>query len=194
MKKIFSSMIVICFLLQGVTWAAEQADRCPGPPLSIPRGLYVDANIGPAFWLGEVGKYSKPGIGLSFGLAYEWLSYVATELSYNVGMHETDQQSPPSPGSFSTHGFYGSVRLNLPLERIDIFGRGGLGIQWSTPDILVRVEGFDKDAHLSWLAGLGFVWHTPRKRFWLGIETRALGAVDFPGIMLESSVVLGCNI
>ncbi len=186
--------ISLCVLLLCSSFALGGQNQCPEPPLAIPRGLYISANLGPAFWLGDVGKYSKPGLGFSFSLAYEWFSFLATEVTYNVGMNETDQRSPPAPGSFTTHGFYAGLRLNLPVQRFDLFARGGIGTQWSTPDILVRLDGFDKDAHLAWLGGLGFVWHTPRRHFWLGLESRAMGAVDFPGVMLEALLMVGCNL
>jgi hypothetical protein len=122
------------------------------------------------------------------------LEWLAIEASWTTGFNATDQPRPPAPGAFATYLFHAGLRANLPLDRFDLFLRGGVGLQWSTPDILVRVDGFDSRVHLSWLGGLGFYWHTPHRRFWIGLEADAMGGLEFPGILLTGFAVVGCTL
>ncbi len=167
---------------------------CPDPAPRVPRGLILRSALGPAVWLGEVGADSRPGLAFTFAAGWELWDFLAIEAAYRAGFHETDQPQPPAPGAFTTHALHGGLRLGWPLQRFDLFARGGVGVQWSTPDILVRVDGFDGDRRLSWLGGLGMIWHTPRRRFWIGFEADAMGGVGLPGVLLTVAGVVGCTL
>ncbi len=173
--------------------ATAPAD-CPDPADRVPRGLTLRSALGPAVWLGAVGADSRPGLAFTFAAGWELWDFLAIEAAYRAGFHETDQPHPPAAGAFTTHALHGGLRLGWTLERFDLFARGGIGVQWSAPDILVRVENFDGRSRLSWLGGLGMTWHTPRRRFWIGIETDAMGGVGFPGVLLTVAGVVGCTL
>ncbi|HOX44601.1 MAG TPA: hypothetical protein PK668_13460 [Myxococcota bacterium] len=170
---------------------APEGAECPAPEDAIPRGLQLRASVGPAVWVGAVGPMADVGAVFSFQAAYELWPYLAVEAAWTSALHDTDQPAPPQPGTFTTHAAHGGLRLALPLGRFDLFARGGVGVQWVRPDILVRVEGFDGDLRLGWLGGLGFVWHTPQRHLWLGLEADAQGALGFPGILLTAHALLG---
>jgi hypothetical protein len=184
-------LVVLAIALLGPAAAAAPEADCPPPPEAIPRGLQVRAAIGPAIWTGQVGANSRVGFSFSLQAAYELWPFLALEATWNSAVHETDQPPPPLPGTFSTHALHGGLRLALPLGRFDLFARGGVGLQWTRPDILVRIEGFDSDFKLGWLGGAGFVWHTPRKHFWLGLEGDAQGAVGFPDVLVSVHLLVG---
>ncbi|MBN2495228.1 MAG: hypothetical protein JXR96_11590 [Deltaproteobacteria bacterium] len=190
MRGLVFSLIGLCLALPASVWA-DEAEVCPPLPEAIPRGLNVHTSLGPALWLGDVGSYSQVGLAFRFGAGYELLPWVGLEAVWTTGHHATDQPAPPAPGTFTTHALHAVVKANLPLERFDLFAKGGFGMQWSKPDILVRVEGFDGQLCAAWLAGLGFAWHTPRKHVWLGAEVAVFGAIDFPGYLLSATGVLG---
>lgn len=190
------ALLLIGSLALAAPAAAEDAPgaKCPSAEPAVPRGLVLRSSLGPAVWVGQIGRDSRPGVAFTFGAAWEFLPYLAVEVDYRTGMHETDQPRPPSSGSFTTYAFHAGARVGGPVDSFDLFVRGGVGFQWSTPDILVRVDGFDSDSRLSWLGGLGFSWHTPRRRFWIGFEADAMGGVDFPGIMITAAAVIGCTL
>jgi hypothetical protein len=173
---------------------AEQPPACEPQEPRVPRGFSVRTALGPAFWTGDVGGDSHPGMMFVFGAGYELFSWLAVEATWASGFHETDQPRPPAPGSFATHVLNGGLRLALPLEPFDLFLRGGAGIMWSRPDILVRIPRFDGKTRVGWLGGAGFNWHTPRRHVWIGLEVDALGAVDFPGILVLASAVIGVTL
>jgi hypothetical protein len=170
---------------------APEDTECPAPEDAIPRGLQLRASVGPAVWVGDVGPQAEVGAVFTFLAAYEVWPYLAVEAAWTSALHDTDQPAPPQPGTFTTHAAHGGLRLALPLGRFDLFARGGVGVQWVRPDILVRVEGFDGDVRLGWLGGLGFAWHTPRRHIWLGLEADAQGALGFPGILVTAHALLG---
>jgi len=178
----------------GSAGAEQPTASCPAAEPAVPRGLALRSSLGPAVWVGQVGRNSRPGIAFTFGAAWEFLPYLAIEADYRAGMNDTDQPRPPAAGSFTTHALHAGLRVGGPVDAFDLFVRGGVGLQWSSPDILVRVAGFDSDSHLSWLGGAGFTWHTPRRRFWIGLEADAMGAKDFPGIMITAAGVIGCTL
>ncbi len=190
------ALLLIGLLALAAPTLAEDAPgpSCPAAEPAVPRGLVLRSSLGPAVWVGDVGRDSRPGVAFTFGAAWEFLPYLAVEASYRSGMHDTDQPRPPSAGSFTTHAFHAGARVGGPVDTFDLFVRGGVGFQWSTPDILVRVDGFDSDSRLSWLGGLGFTWHTPRRRFWIGFEADAMGGVGFPGILITAAAVIGCTL
>lgn len=167
---------------------------CPDKEDPIPRGLLLSTSLGPALWLGEVGADSKLGMLSHFSLGWEFLPYLGLEATWSSGFNDTDQPHPPADGSFSTHALQARIRLNLPLDRFDLFAHGGVGMMWARPDILVRVDGFNSDLHLAWSADLGFAWHSSRKRIWLGAQAGVLGGVDFPGYLLNLSAVIGLSL
>jgi hypothetical protein len=172
---------------------AEEVKCEPVKP-KVLRGLAVRAALGPAFWIGEVGKDTRPGFAFTFGAGYEFTSWLALELSWSSGAHDTDQPAPPAPGSFSTHAVHGGLRLGVPVGSLDLFLRGGAGWMWSRPNILVRVEKFDGQVRIGWLGGAGVTWHTPRRHVWVGLEGNVLGAVDFPGMLILAGVVIGVTL
>ena len=174
--------------------AEEPPAACPTAEPAVPRGLVLRSAVGPAFWVGDIASDSRPGIAFTFGAAWEFFPYLAVEADYRAGMHDTAQPRPPSAGSFTTHALHAGVRAGGPVDSFDLFVRGGVGMQWSTPDILVRVDGFDSDSRLSLLGGLGFTWHTPRRRFWIGFEADAMGGLGFPGIMITAAAVIGATL
>ncbi len=180
--------------LAGAARSGSEPPACPEPPSGVPRGLFIRSALGPAVWFGSVGRDSKPGLAFSFGAGWEFFSWLAVEAAWTAGFHDTDQPRPPAPGSYTTHAFHGGLRFGLPLGRFDLFLRGGAGVQWSRPDILVRIERFDAQSRFSWLGGLGFTWHTPRRHFWIGLQADAMGALDFPGVLVTVSGAVGCTL
>jgi len=168
--------------------------ECPPIKPDVLRGPVVRAAVGSAIWVGEVGEQSRPGFGITIGAGYEFFSWLALELSWSSGAHDTDQPAPPAPGSFSTHAVHGGLRLGVPVGSFDIFLRGGAGWMWSRPNILVRIEKFDGQVRAAWMGGAGFTWHTPRRHVWVGLEGSVLGAVDFPGMMIMAGAVIGVTL
>lgn len=177
----------------GATAQDTPAGCEPQAPL-VPRGFAVRTALGPAFWTGAVGQASRPGLAFVFGAGYELFSWLALEATWASGFHETDQPRPPARGSFATHALHGGLRLGLPLDPFDLFLRGGAGITWAQPDILVRIPRFDGRSRVGWMGGAGFHWHTPRRHVWVGLEIDVLGAVDFPGMLILGSAVMGVTL
>lgn len=188
------SIALLALLLAAAFPVRAGEVKCEPVKPKVLRGPVVRAAIGPAFWIGEVGQDSRPGFGLTFGAGYEFTSWLALEISWSSGTHDTDQPVPPAPGSFSTHAVHGGLRLGVPVGPFDIFLRGGAGWMWSRPNILVRVEKFDGQVRIGWLGGAGVTWHTPRRHVWVGLEGNVLGAVDFPGMMIMAGVVIGVTL
>lgn len=188
-------VLAICLLALGPVSAKDNSPaQCPEAPSSVPRGLTVRTSLGPALWVGEMGPDVALGMALTFGAGWEFFDWLALEAVFSAGYHNTDQAQPPAPGTFSTLALHAAVRFNLPLDPFDLFLLGGFGFQQSQPDILVRVDSFDTDNHMSWLGGLGFVWHTPRRRFWIGMQANAMGGIEFPGILVRVSGLIGCTL
>ena len=193
--NIIAIALAICLLSFGPLSAQEASPaQCPEPPSSVPRGLTVRTSLGPAMWVGEMGPDVALGMSLTFGAGWEFFEWLALEGIFSAGYHSTDQAQPPAPGTFSTLAVHAALRFNLPLDPFDLFLLGGFGFQQSQPDILVRVDGFDADGHMSWLGGLGFVWHTPRRHFWIGMQADAMGGIEFPGILVRVSGLIGCTL
>jgi hypothetical protein len=165
--------------------------QCPDPRPSVLRGAYARTTLGTAFWLGDIGKNSKPGLAFGLSAGYEFFSWLSLESSWQMSIHQTMQASPPSPGTFNSQAFHLNARFNLPLRMFDLYARGGGGWIWSQPNILVRVGNFDTKAHFSWLGGLGVVLHTTRRHVWLGIEGDILGAGSFPGTLINTTATIG---
>jgi len=190
MKALIRLALVAGLLAQALPVSAQPPECQPAEP-AVPRGLVIRTALGPAFWTDSVGGASEPGLGFVFGAGYEFFSWLAVEINWASGFHDTNQKRPPAPGSFSTHALHAGARVNLPLGPFDIFLRGGGGFLLAEPDILVRISAFDGQPRLSWLGGLGFVWHTPRRRVWIGLEATAIGAGGFPGTLILSSALIG---
>jgi hypothetical protein len=169
---------------------AQEAACPPWEPESL-RGWQVRTAVGPAIWFGDIGQVSHPGLAFSFETGYEFFSWLAVEASFLSGYHSTNQPAPPLPGTFNTQALHAGLRLSLPLGAFDLFLRGGVGLMWSRPDILVRIESFDGQTQFGWRGGLGFYAHTPRRRVFLGAEVSALGGMDVAGILLMGTGVLG---
>jgi hypothetical protein len=182
----------LALLLASAAVRAEPA--CPPLPAGFPRGLQARTAIGTGFFLGEVGRDSQPGLSIVLGLEYEIFSFLAVEAEYRLGWNATAQPEPPAPGEFMTQAATAGLRLSLPLGRFDLFLRGGAGVLWSGPDILVRVEGFDARARIGWMGGMGFLYHTPRPRIFLGLEASCLGGIGYPGIYLTVNALLGATL
>lgn len=182
----------LCLLLQA-PWLRAEPD-CPPLQPGFPRGLQVRTAIGTGFFLGEVGRYSRPGLSVVLAADYEIFSFLALEAEYRLGLNATAQPEPPAPGNFTTQAATAGLRLALPLGRFDLFLRGGAGLLWSGPDILVRVPDFDGKTRVGWMGGLGFLYHTPRPRVFLGLEASCLGGVGFPGYYLSVNAVLGATL
>ena len=89
--------LLVCLPLAGT---AEAEEACEPAEPRVPRGLNVRASLGPAVWVGDVAEFSQPGLGFTFGVAYEFFSWAALEASWSTGFHNTDQPRPPAPGSF----------------------------------------------------------------------------------------------
>ncbi len=174
-----------------VSMAAEPV--CGRAP-SVPRGLAVRAGLGAAVWTSTVGEDSRTGVAFSFGAGYEFFSWLAVEATWSAGFHETDAPFPPAPGTFATQALSLGARLTLPLEPFDLFLRGGAGWSWSSPDILVRIDDFASEPRLSWMGGLGFSWHTPRRRIWIGIESSAIGQIGLPSVWIVTNAVIGVTL
>lgn len=189
----FRAMVAGLALLFAST-AARAENSCPPLPAGFPRGLQVRSAVGTGFFLGEVGRDSQPGLSIALGLDYEIFSFLALEAEYRLGWNATAQPEPPAPGEFMTQAATAGLRLSLPLGRFDLFLRGGAGVLWSGPDILVRVEGFDARARIGWMGGMGFLYHTPRPRVFLGIEASCLGGAGYPGYYLTVNALLGATL
>jgi hypothetical protein len=190
----FFCLVFIIGLLGFVPFSfSNEVVPCPEPP-GILRGLTFRTSTGPAKWTGEIGKDSALGYSISFGAGWEWLSWLATEAFWTVDFHDSDQAYPPAAKAFSTQAVHVGLRLNLEIDRFDLFLRGGGGILWSRPDIFVRMEEFNGQTSTSWMGGAGFIWHTLRRRFCLGFEISAMGAKNWPGILLSTSVLLGVTL
>jgi hypothetical protein len=187
------NIALLALLLTALPAGAEE-EKCPPVKPEVLRGPVVRAALGSAVWVGEVGEQSRPGFGITIGAGYEFFSWLALEVSWSSGTHDTDQPAPPAPGSFSTHAVHGGLRLGVPVGSFDIFLRGGAGWMWSRPNILVRIEKFDGQARLGWMGGAGFTWHTPRRHVWIGLEGSVLGAVDFPGMLIMAGAVIGVTL
>jgi hypothetical protein len=188
-------LVALAFLLlAGQRLRAEEAPSCPPWEPPMLRGLQVRTSLGTGIWVGEVGKASRPGLALVFGADYEFFPWLAVEASYSLGFNGTDQDAPPTAGNFTTQAFHAGPRLTLPLDPFDLFLRGGVGWMGAQPDILVRIEKFDGKLRFGWMGGLGFLYHTPRRRVFVGFEASVLGAIDFPGYLLVCNAVLGVTL
>ncbi len=193
MKKLLLLLLIIWSLWPALTKA--ELPPCTVVEPQALRGWLFKAAMGPAVWTGPVGESSALGIGLTLGTGYEFLSWLAVEATWTSGLHDTRQPSPPAPGSFATHAFHFGGRLAWPMYPFDFFVRGGAGWTWSIPNILIRIEEFDGQAQLSWLGGAGIIWHTPRRRVWLGLECNAIGAINSAlGTWIVSTAVLGVTL
>ncbi|NMB73905.1 MAG: hypothetical protein GYA21_02095 [Myxococcales bacterium] len=182
----------LSLLLQLPCHGAEP--ECPPLQPGFPRGLQVRTAIGTGFFLGEVGRYSRPGLSVVLAADYEIFSFLAVEAEYRLGLNATAQPEPPAPGNFTTQAATAGLRLALPLSRFDLFLRGGVGLLWSGPDILVRVSDFDASVRLGWTGGLGVLYHTPRPRLFVGLDASCLGGVGFPGYYFSVNVFLGATL
>jgi len=192
--KVARSLFVCALILAAPTTGAGAAESACNRPPSVPRGLTVRAGLGAAVWTGAVGEASRTGVAFSFGVGYELFSWLAVEANWSAGFHGTDAPFPPAPGAFATQALNLGARLTLPLEPFDLFLRGGAGWSWSRPNILVRIDDFASEPSLSWLGGLGFSWHTPRRRIWIGLECNAIGQIGLPSIWIVTNTVIGVTL
>jgi hypothetical protein len=189
--------LLMALTLVGLVGAQAYADEpaCPVARVEVYRGLQVRSALGSSFWLGNVGKTSSPGFAISFGVGYEFFSWLALEASWSSNINETQQKVPPAQGHFNTQTLNLGPRLSLPIKAFDLFLRGGAGWMWSAPNILVRTEGYDTQRHWSWMGGLGFFYHTPRRRVWLGIEGNVFAPIEnMKSFMIQATAVLGVTL
>jgi hypothetical protein len=193
MPSIVSGVLPL-LLLSALAIAKDNDIECPGLRPPVHRGLTVRATFGGALWVGKIGENSRPGPAFSFGLGYEIFSFLAAEVAWTSGIFRTHQPSPPRPGDFASNALHAGLRFTLPLNRFDLFVRGGIGFLIVAPDILVRIPEVDGKLRLSWDGGAGFVWHTPRKHFWVGFEGGVVGASNFPGIQILAFGILGTTL
>lgn len=183
------------FLLVSAGARSKDAElECPGTEPPVNRGLTIKATLGGAFWSGKVGERSLPGPAFSFGVGYEIFSFLAAEVAWASGINRAHQASPPNSGEFASHALHGGLRFTLPLDRFDLFIRGGVGFLLVAPNILIGVPEFDGRPKFSWQGGCGFTWHTPRKHFWIGLESGVIGASDIPGIQILAFGVIGTTL
>lgn len=193
--RIVAIGIVSLLLLSSLATATDNEVECPGlQPPPVHRGLTLRATLGAALWSGKIGDYSRPGPAFAFGLGYEIFSFLAAEVAWTSSLFGTHQPAPPRPGDVASNALHTGLRFTLPLGRFDLFVRGGIGFLLVAPDILVRVPEVDGKLRLSWQGGAGFTWHTPRKHFWVGIESGAIGASNFPGVQILAFGVLGTTL
>lgn len=187
-------ILTLTLVLAGAAGTSPAAEPVCGGPPPVPRGLVIRAGLGAAAWTGDVGGDSHTGVAFTFGAGYEFFRWLAVEANWSAGFHQTAQPFPPAPGAFSTQALSLGARLTLPLEPFDLFIRGGAGWSWSRPNILVRTDDFASEPRFSWLGGLGFSWHTPRRRIWIGLECSAIGQVDLPAIWIITNAVIGVTL
>jgi hypothetical protein len=192
-RNICIGLLALTLCLTAKQAPADQA-TCPPLPDTVPRGLVLKTSLGPAFWVGDMGQVSRPGIAFGFSAGYELFSWLAVEAIWTTGIHATDQPPPPQQATFTTQVLQGALRLGIPLGRFDLFARGGVGMLWSRPDVLRDVDGFDGQERLAYSGGAGVTWHSPRRYVWLGFDLSAMGAKDFPGIWLLATMSLGITL
>ena len=149
--------------------------------------------VGPAFWSGKIGENSRPGPGVALGIGFELFSWLSVEASWLTSIHLTNRPYPPSRDSFSTHAFHGGIRFVLPLGRFDLYLRGGAGGWFGVPDVLVHIKGLKQELRFSWLGGLGVLYHTLRKRFWIGLAGDVVGTHDRDDMLFMAALMLGCT-
>jgi hypothetical protein len=195
MRNTLLVMIILYLSCLGSA-SAEKNNKpsCPASHLKIPRGLQIQANLGTSFWTGYVADYSKPGVGLAVITSYEFFDWLAAFASWHSGIHSTDQPYPPAQSSFSTNALHLGARLSIELGSFDLFAKGGAGGLWSEPNILVRIKNFPQEMDISWLGGIGFIWHTPRRHFWIGAEASAMGVSGFDQSWIMVSASIGITI
>lgn len=144
---------------------------------------------GPRFFTGELGKYTRPGLGLAVGQELRG-RYIGGALDLSASYFVTTQEPPPLSRSLLVYSVLFGPRAYLPVtNNIELVG----GVQYErlglASNSLVRITG-ERIGYHAVAAGLGAQWKTPQ------VEARLWGGwhVPFglPGTMisLNLSIVL----
>lgn len=180
-------------LLLAAAPARAQVMGEPGPSVypdadKFARGLFVEAEVGTALFLGEARRALGPGAALGVRLGYDLTRWAALALHGTGSSHATDFPQRPQSGELLQ--FFqgaGELRLCVPLRRFSIFGVavGGMG-RFSTN--LLGTTGLARpDARLTPLYGgrLGVDYHTASRHFSFGLSAgfARLTRIDTTGVL-----------
>lgn len=198
-------LLVVALLLVALRWAPARLRRllaCAvfgcllgalGGPSSeaLARGPEARLTIetGPRFFTGELGKYTRTGLGLSVGQELRG-RYIGGALDLSASYFVTTQEPPPLSRSLLVYSARFGPRAYLPInDAIELVG----GVQYErlglASNSLVQITG-ERIGYHAVATGLGAQWRTPQ------VEARLWGGwhVPFglPGtiISLNISIVL----
>jgi hypothetical protein len=147
------------------------------------RGFYFAGEVGPQFFVGNIGHASKPGVIVGARGGYDLFKWLGVGARATASVNATDFPPPPGPNSFQSFYYGAEARFAYRRERLSLMAQGGYGLMQLSSNILETAGAVPVGSRFSgaFSAGLGVDWHTRNRHFSFGLAVDAVVPQSFGG-------------
>jgi hypothetical protein len=177
--------------LVALAWVAGLAlpGRAAGEPRPASTGLYAEASLGGAGFVGSAASYAKlgPSIGARLGIdVFPWLSLGG---ALAASTHEATVPPPPEGELYQLYTVAADAQLTLRWGWFAVFAHGGGGIGAMSSNILEKVGILEPDERysLALSAGGGVEYQLQNRHFAVGL---AAAYATFPAFEQTATVTI----
>jgi len=140
-------------------------------PTKYARGLYVEAETGGAFFLGNLGTHLAPGFALGTRVGYDLTRFFAVQAHATASSHVTSFVDEPHDGQLvQILQAMGEMRLTFRAQSWGFVAQGGAGIAHTSTNVL-QAAGLNRFRNsLLGGGGLGVDYHTLSRHLAVGLR------------------------
>lgn len=135
-------------------------------------GLYAEAGIGGAGFLGEAASYSKLGPAFSLRVGYDLFSWLSVGGHLAASTHEATVPPPPEGELYQLYTVAGDARLGFRVGRVAAYAQGGAGLGIISSNVLDKVGLVEPDERVTLIfaAGGGLEYQLQNRHYALGLS------------------------
>lgn len=191
-------LLTLVLVLCAATPAAAQITGEPVSPYPDPakfrRGLYSEAEVGAALFLGDARAPLGPGPAFGVRLGYDLLRWAAVQVHGFGSTHATSFRGRPQSGQLlQLYQVAGELKVTARWSQWAVLAFGGAGMGRLSTNLLGTTGLTDADVRATFLVigGAGVDYHTMSRHFSFGFTPTfvRLTRVRAPGAILATAHV-----
>ncbi len=169
---------------------AALAAALPSPAAAEPpaTGLYAEAGLGAAAFIGPNAPYGRIGPAFDARLGWDLFRWFAVGAHLSASTHEADVPPPPEQEYFQLYHAHGEGRIQIEISRLELHAGGGAGLSMISSNVLEKVGVLDPGERftLSFAASGGMEYHIQNRHYAFGLNGQWLLLPEFDAMSTVS--------
>ncbi len=169
---------------------AAFAPALPSPAAAEPpaTGLYAEAGLGAAAFIGPNAPYGRIGPAFEARLGWDLFRWFAVGAHLSASTHEADVPPPPEHEYFQLYHAHGEGRIQIEISRLELHAGGGAGLSMISSNVLEKVGILDPGERftLSFAASGGMEYHIQNRHYAFGLNGQWLLLPEFDAMSTVS--------